>query len=148
MTSDASFNAPAAPRPVGPYPHARRAGNLLFLSGIGPRSPDDDSIPGTILDEAGKVIGYDFEAQCHAVFDNVRRVLTAAGATLEDLVDVTVFLTDISSDFAIMNRIYAQYLTRILRVVQPSKFDGCPHPSRSNSNASRRYIHEPSRLGP
>ena len=110
MTSDSSINTPSAPRPVGPYPHARRAGNLLFLSGIGPRSPDDDSIPGTILDEAGKVIGYDFEAQCHAVFDNVRRVLTAAGATLEDLVDVTVFLTDISSDFAIMNRIYAQYL--------------------------------------
>ena len=110
MTSDSSINTPSAPCPVGPYPHARQAGSLLFLSGIGPRSPDDDSIPGTILDEAGKVIGYDFEAQCHAVFDNVRRVLTAAGATLEDLVDVTVFLTDISSDFAIMNRIYAQYL--------------------------------------
>jgi len=110
MISDSSFNAPAAPRPVGPYPHARRAGNLLFLSGIGPRSPDDDSIPGTILDEAGTVVGYDFEAQCHAVFENVRRVLAAAGATLENLVDVTVFLTDISSDFEAMNRIYAQYL--------------------------------------
>jgi len=110
MMSDSSFNAPAAPRPVGPYPHARRAGNLLFLSGIGPRSPEDDSIPGTILDEAGTVVGCDFEAQCHAVFENVRRVLATAGATLENLVDVTVFLTDISSDFEAMNRIYAQYL--------------------------------------
>jgi 2-aminomuconate deaminase len=110
MSSDSSFHATEAPRPVGPYPHARRAGNLLFLSGIGPRSPGDDSIPGTILDEAGTVVGYDFEAQCHAVFENVRRVLAAAGATFEDLVDVTVFLTDIASDFEAMNRIYAHYL--------------------------------------
>ena len=110
MSPSSSFNAPGAPRPVGPYPHARRAGDLLFLSGIGPRSPEDDSIPGTILDEAGTVIGYNFEAQCHSVFENVRRVLDAAGATLDDLVDVTVFLTDIASDFEVMNRIYAQYI--------------------------------------
>lgn len=110
MSRDSSVTTPGAPKPVGPYPHARRVGGLLFLSGIGPRSPVDDSIPGTVLDESGKVVRYDFEAQCRAVFENVRTVLESAGASLDDLVDVTVFLTNMKDDFQTMNRVYAEYI--------------------------------------
>ena len=98
-----------APRPVGPYPHARRVGNLLFLSGVGPRSSSDDSIPGTRLDDQGAVVEYDFEAQCHSVFQNVTSILEASDAGLSQVVDVTVFLTDMKSDFETMNRIYGSY---------------------------------------
>jgi 2-aminomuconate deaminase len=86
-----------APEPVGLYPHARRVGSLLFLSGIGPRRPGTNEIP------------HGFEAQCRSVFDNVRAVLEDAGARWEDLVDVTVFLTDMKRDFAAYNRLYAEY---------------------------------------
>ena len=103
------FNASNAPKPVGLYPHARRVGNLLFLSGIGPRNPIDDSIPGLELTKAGNFAQFDFEAQCHSVFQNVRAVLEASGAKWEDLVDVTVFLTDMKRDFHTYNRIYAEY---------------------------------------
>lgn len=98
-----------APKPVGLYPHARRVGNLLFLSGIGPRTPEDDSIPGLKLTASGNFAEFDFEAQCHSVFRNVQAVLTASGAKWEDLVDVTVFLTDMKRDFQTYNRIYAEY---------------------------------------
>lgn len=98
-----------APKPMGLYPHARRAGNLLFLSGIGPRNPEDDSIPGLGLDKHGQFRSFDFEAQCHSVFKNVRTVLEASGAKWEDLVDVTVFLVDMKRDFHTYNRIYAEY---------------------------------------
>jgi 2-aminomuconate deaminase len=98
-----------APEPVGPYPHARRAGNLLFLSGIGPRRRGSREIPGVTLRADGSVESYDIEAQCRSVFDNVRAVLEDAGARWEDLVDVTVFLTDMKRDFATYNRIYAEY---------------------------------------
>jgi 2-aminomuconate deaminase len=98
-----------APKPVGLYPHARRVGNLLFLSGIGPRTPEDDSIPGLKLTPAGNYAEFDFEAQCHSVFRNVRAVLEASGARWEDLVDVTVFLTDMKRDFQTYNRVYAEY---------------------------------------
>ncbi len=98
-----------APEPVGPYPHARRVGDFLFLSGIGPRKPGSKEIPGVTLDEQGKVIDYDIEIQCRAVFENVRTILEAAGARWEDIVDVTVFLTNIEKDFETFNRIYAQY---------------------------------------
>lgn len=97
-----------APAPVGAYPHARRVGNLLFLSGVGPRQPGDNAIPGNVLDDRGKLIDYDIEAQCRQVFANVRAVLEASGAHWNDLVDVTVFLTDMQRDFAIYNRIYAE----------------------------------------
>jgi 2-aminomuconate deaminase len=100
-----------APKPVGPYPHARRVGSLLFLSGIGPREPVDGSVPGTVLDAAGNVVRYDFAAQCHSVFRNVRAVLEDAGARWEDVVDVTAFLTNLRDDFAVFNRIYAEYFT-------------------------------------
>jgi 2-aminomuconate deaminase len=100
-----------APKPVGAYPHARRVGDLLFLSGIGPRDANDDSIPGLTLTKGGNFATFDFEAQCHSVFQNVRAVLEASGAQWEDLVDVTVFLTDMKRDFATYNRIYAEYFT-------------------------------------
>lgn len=97
-----------APRPVGAYPHARRVGNLLFLSGVGPRRPDDNNVPGNVVDDHGKLVAHDIEAQCRQVFANVRAVLEASGARWQDLVDVTVFLTDIDNDFAAYNRLYAE----------------------------------------
>lgn len=104
-------HAANAPKAVGAYPHARRVGNLLFLSGVGPRSPKDNSIPGNLLDADGKLVGYDIEAQCRQVFANVRAVLEASGAAWQDLVDVTVYLTDMQRDFATYNRLYAEYFT-------------------------------------
>jgi 2-aminomuconate deaminase len=98
-----------APMPVGLYPHARRVGNLLFLSGIGPREAGTNKIPGNVYDEKGNVVKYDIEAQCHSVFKNVRTVLEASGSSWEKLVDVTVFLTNMKDDFEIYNRIYAEY---------------------------------------
>jgi 2-aminomuconate deaminase len=98
-----------APKPVGAYPHARRVGQLLFLSGVGPRDARDDSIPGNVYDAAGKLVAYDIEAQCRAVFANVRAILEASGARWEDLVDVTVYLTDMARDFAAYNRVYAEH---------------------------------------
>ena len=98
-----------APKPVGLYPHARRAGNLLFLSGIGPRTPDTDEIPGLKLDKNGNFLEFDFAAQCRSVFDNVRIVLDESGSSWDKLVDVTVFLVDMKRDFQTYNRIYAEY---------------------------------------
>lgn len=100
-----------APRPVGAYPHARRVGNLLFLSGVGPRDARDDRIPGNVYAADGKLVAYDIEAQCRAVFANVRAILEASGARWEDLVDVTVYLTDMARDFATYNRVYAEHFT-------------------------------------
>ena len=104
-----AIRADAAPRPVGRYPHARRAGGLLFLSGIGPRDPASDSVPGNVLGADGRVVAHDVTAQTHAVFANVRAVLEASGARWEDLVDVTVYLTDMAGDFAAYNAVWAQY---------------------------------------
>lgn len=103
----------AAPAPVGAYPHARRVGDLLFLSGVGPRQPGSNTISGNVYDETGKLVGYDIEAQCRQVFANVRAVLEASGARWEDLVDVTVFLTDMARDFAAYNRLYAEYFAGV-----------------------------------
>ena len=94
---------------MGLYPHARRAGNLLFLSGIGPRTPDTDEIPGLKLDKNGNFLEFDFEAQCRSVFDNVRIVLEESGSSWDKLVDVTVLLVDMKRDFQTYNRIYAEY---------------------------------------
>jgi 2-aminomuconate deaminase len=99
----------AAPRPVGAYPHARRAGDLLFLSGIGPRVPATNEIPGNAYDADGRLVTYDIEAQCRQVFANVRAVLDAAGARWEDLVDVTVYLTDMARDFPAYNRLWVEH---------------------------------------
>jgi 2-aminomuconate deaminase len=98
-----------APAPVGAYPHARRVGDLLFLSGVGPRQPGTNAIPGNVYDAQGTLIDYDIEQQCRQVFANVRAVLEASGARWEQLVDVTVFLTDMKRDFATYNRLYAEY---------------------------------------
>jgi reactive intermediate/imine deaminase len=100
-----------APEPVGAYPHARRVGNLLFLSGIGPRKRGVKEIPGVTLNETGEVIAYDIEAQCRSVFENVRVILEDAGSSWEQIVDVSVYLTSIKRDFATFNRIYAEYFT-------------------------------------
>ena len=98
-----------APKPVGAYPHARKVGNLLFLSGVGPRKPNSKKIPGVVIDKAGNIISHDIKAQCHSVFQNVRIILEEAGSNWNNLVDVTVFLTDMYKDFETYNRIYAEY---------------------------------------
>ena len=98
-----------APKAVGHYPHARRIGNLLFLSGIGPRSASDNSIPGNVYDVNNMLESYDISAQCHSVFANVKAVLTASGANFNDLVDVTVYLTDMVKDFKTYNQLWAEY---------------------------------------
>ena len=98
-----------APEPVGLYPHARKVGNLLFLSGIGPRERGKKEIPGVELDDQDNILSYDIETQCHSVFKNVRTVLEDAGSNWENLVDVTVFLTNMKEDFEIYNRVYAEY---------------------------------------
>lgn len=102
-----------APKPVGLYPHARRVGDLLFLSGVGPRvagSNESDSIvPGLELDQNGNFISFDFEEQCRSVFENVRIILEASGSSWGELVDVTVFLVNMKRDFQLYNRLYAEY---------------------------------------
>ena len=103
------FNSDQAPEPVGHYPHARRVGNLLFLSGVGPRKKGSKEIPGVTLDSNGKITDYDIEEQCRSVFNNVRAVLESSGSSWENLVDVTVFLTNMKDDFKKYNEIYKEY---------------------------------------
>ena len=98
-----------APEPVGLYPHARRVGNLLFLSGVGPRERGKKEIPGVVLDRSGNIESYDIEIQCRSVFRNVRYILEDAGSSWNNIVDVTVFLTNMKNDFAAYNRVYAEY---------------------------------------
>ena len=103
------LNSDKAPEPVGLYPHARKVGNLLFLSGVGPRKKGSKEIPGVTLDEKGNIVSYDIEIQCRSVFQNVRYILEASGSKWENLVDVTVFLTNMKKDFPVYNKIYAEY---------------------------------------
>ncbi len=98
-----------APEPVGAYPHARRVGNLLFLSGVGPRKRGTKEIPGVTLDADGNIVDYDIEAQCRSVFENVRTVVEESGSSWDRVVDVTVFLTNMKDDFAKYNKLYAEY---------------------------------------
>ena len=116
-----SFQSSRAPEPVGAFPHAKRVGHLLFLSGIGPRKRGSKEIPGVKLDPVGNVVDYDIETQCRAVFENVRLVLEDAGANWNDIVDVTVFLTNMKKDFPIYNKLYAQYFSG----------EGKPNPTRT-----------------
>ncbi|MBW3550118.1 MAG: RidA family protein [Proteobacteria bacterium] len=104
-----AIHAPGAPAPVGLYPHARRIGELLFLSGIGPRDPASNAIAGNVHDAEGRLVDYDVRSQTRAVFANVRAVLEASGARWEDLVDVTVYLTDMARDFKAYNAIWAEH---------------------------------------
>ena len=103
------FNSDRAPGAVGLYPHARRVGNLLFLSGVGPRKAGQTDIPGVTLNENGEVESYEIETQCKSVFDNIRFILEDSGSSWDNIVDVQVFLTNMKEDFKIYNKIYAEY---------------------------------------
>ena len=103
------FNSQNAPEPVGSYPHAQRVGDLLFLSGVGPRERGKKEIPGVTLDKNGKISSYNIEAQCHSVFANVKAILEDSGSSWDNLVDVTIFLTNMEDDFKTYNQIYAEY---------------------------------------
>jgi 2-aminomuconate deaminase len=118
---DQGIESCRAPEPVGAFPHAKRVGDLLFLSGIGPRKRGSKEIPGITLDAAGNIVGYDIETQSRAVFENVRLVLEDSGASWNDIVDVTVFLTNMKKDFPIYNKLYAEYFAG----------DGKPNPTRT-----------------
>ncbi len=109
MTNDSIKNSSKAPEPVGLYPHARKVGNLLFLSGVGPRERGVNKIPGVELDKNGQILDYDIAIQCKSVFDNVRYILEEGGSSWDQLVDVTVFLTNMKDDFETYNKIYSQY---------------------------------------
>lgn len=98
-----------APEPVGLYPHARKVGNLLFLSGVGPRERGKKEIPGVELDANGKIVSYDIEKQCHSVFRNIKYILEDSGSSWDKIIDVQVFLTNMKDDFKTYNRIYADY---------------------------------------
>jgi 2-aminomuconate deaminase len=116
-----TFESSRAPEPVGAFPHAKRVGNLLFLSDIGPRKRGSKEIPGVTLNSDGDVVSYDIETQCRAVFENVRLVLEDSGASWNDMVDVTVFLTNMKKDFPTYNKLYAQYFSG----------EGKPNPTRT-----------------
>jgi 2-aminomuconate deaminase len=100
-----------APEPVGSYPHARRVGDLLFLSGVGPRQKGSKEIPGVTFDEKGEVVEYDVARQTHAVIKNIEMILKDSGLTLDDLVDVQCFLTNMKKDFKAFNGVYAEYFS-------------------------------------
>ena len=102
-----------AAKPLGSYPHARKAGNFLFLSGIGSRNAKDNIIPGLVQDASGKILKRNIEAECHSVFANVKAVLEAAGSKWENILDVTVFLTNMKDDFPIYNKVYGEYFTKV-----------------------------------
>lgn len=105
------FNSSRAPEPVGLYPHAMKVGNMLYLSGVGPRERGTKVIPGVELDEKGNILSYDIEKQCHSVFKNIRAIVEDAGSSWDKIVDVTVFLTNMKDDFKTYNRIYAEYFS-------------------------------------
>ena len=109
MSAHEIINSSKAPEPVGLYPHARRVGNLLFLSGVGPRQRGAKQIPGVEFDENGEIVSYDIETQCRSVFQNVRYIIEVAGSSWNNIVDVTVFLTNMHDDFAVYNKVYAEY---------------------------------------
>jgi 2-aminomuconate deaminase len=104
-----SIDSNKAPEPVGHYPHARKVGNLLFLSGVGPRERGTKKIPGVALDENGNIISYDIEAQCRSVFNNIKNILEDSGSSWDKIVDVTVFLTNMKDDFKTYNKLWAEY---------------------------------------
>ena len=103
------INSKRAPNAVGLYPHARKVGNLLYLSGVGPRKVDSTDIPGVTLDSKGNIINYDIAIQCHSVFNNIRYILEDAGSSWDNIIDVQVFLTNMKDDFMEYNKIYAKY---------------------------------------
>ncbi len=122
------FNSDRAPDPVGAYPHCRQVGNLLFLSGVGPRKKGSKTIPGVTLDENGTILDYDITIQTLSVFENIRFVLEDAGSKWENIVDVTVFLTDMKKDFPIFNKIYAEYFSTIQACRTTIEINALPTP--------------------
>jgi 2-aminomuconate deaminase len=127
MTNSKSIESANAPEPVGAYPHAKRVGNLLFLSGVGPRQRGSKDIPGVTLDAQGNMTDYDVEAQCRACFENIRAVLEDSGSSWGNIVDVLSFLTDMPRDFKAYNRVYAEYFAG----------EGKPNPARTTVEISR-----------
>ncbi len=111
MDQNNSIESSKAPEPVGLYPHAKRVGNLLFLSGVGPRERGTKVIPGVELDENRNIISYDIAKQCHSVFQNIKYILEDSGSSWDKIVDVTVFLTNMKDDFPIYNKIWAEYFS-------------------------------------
>lgn len=109
MSEQKDIHSSKAPEPVGLYPHAKRVGDLLFLSGVGPRERGTKKIPGVELDEKGNIVSYDIEAQCHSVFRNVKYILEDSGSSWDKIVDVTVFLTNMKDDFPKYNKLWAEY---------------------------------------
>ena len=109
MSDNIKIESSKAPEPVGLYPHARKVGNLLFLSGVGPRERGTKKIPGVELDTNNQIISYDIAAQCHSVFRNIKYILEDSGSSWQNIIDVTVFLTNMKDDFAIYNKIWAEY---------------------------------------
>jgi 2-aminomuconate deaminase len=104
-----SINSSKAPEPVGLYPHAKRVGNLLFLSGVGPRERGTKKIPGVELNEKNEIVSYNIATQCRSVFNNVKNILEESGSSWNNIVDVTVFLTNMKDDFATYNQLWAEY---------------------------------------
>ena len=124
-----SVNSAAAPKPVGAYPHARRVGDLLYLSGVGPRQPGTNAIPGgPIHDADGKPLNYDIKAQCRSVFDNVKVILEESGSSWDQLIDVTVFLVNMKRDFQVYNKIYAEYFKENLPCRTTVEINSLPTP--------------------
>ena len=124
MTNDSSIHSSRAPEPVGAYPHAKRVGNMLYLSGVGPRKRGSKEIPGVTLDEQGNITSYDIAAQCRSCFDNVKTIIEDSGSSWDKIVDVLVFLTNMKDDFQTYNKVYAQYFAG-------SDDSGKPNPSRT-----------------
>ncbi len=125
-TSSETTLSDRAPEPVGAYPHAKRVGNLLFLSGVGSRQPGSNAIPGVTLDADGAIVDYDIDAQCRACFDNVRAILEDSGSSWDNIVDVLVFLTNIKDDFKAYNAVFAEYFAG----------EGNPNPTRTTIEVS------------
>ena len=132
MSDSNKISTSKAPKPVGLYPHARKVGGLLFLSGVGPRAAGSDAtdseVPGLEQDKNGNFIGYDFEKQCRSVFDNVRIILEESGSSWDELVDMTVFLVDMKRDFHVYNRIYAEYFKENLPCRTTVEINSLPTP--------------------
>jgi len=122
-----AIHSERAPEPVGPYPHARRAGNLLFLSGVGPRRAGSTQIPGVTLNQQGEMLTYDIEAQCRSCFENARAVVQDAGGSWNNVVDVLVFLANMRRDFETYNRLFAEYFAG----------ENAPNPARTTVEVSR-----------
>ena len=122
------INSERAPEPVGAYPHARQIGDMLFISGVGPRERGNKAIPGVELDEHGNIVAYDITEQTLSVFRNIRYVLEDAGSCWEDIIDVTVFLTNMKKDFPTFNALYEEHFTHVQACRTTIEINALPTP--------------------